>query len=137
MGTIRIHLKLDHMVHVDRATTLYNGSCPVCGTEIRHYQRRCASRGVALGWSDITEDRQMLDALGLTLDEAKKRLHVLTPDGTVHIGVDAFIILWDEVPGYRWLSRFAALPGINFCARAVYDHVLAPALFAWNKRRGR
>jgi len=118
-------------------TVLYNGACPVCGTEIRHYQRRCDGAGVAIDWRDITDETAILQRLGIDREDAKKRLHVIGPDGTLHIGVAAFLAIWPTVPGYAWLGRLVGMPVIRPCAELLYNRVLAPALYAWNRFQGR
>lgn len=120
-------------------TALYHGACPICGTEIRHYRRYAEDRAIRLGWEDISTgvDAPLLDALGLDREDAKRRMTVLDADGQVHRGVDAFLVLWREMPRYRRLADFIALPGVYHLARIVYDRLLAPALYAWNHRRGR
>ena len=121
----------------DRPTTLYNGACPVCGPEVRRYRRIDARRGGDLGWRDIAQDPAILAGLGLDLEDVKERLHVVDGDGHIHIGVDAFAVLWAELPGHRWLSTLIRAPVIHSLARIVYDRVLAPALYRWNQFRDR
>ena len=50
-------------------------------------------------------------------------------------GVDAFIHLWAEVPGFNWLARLVGLPPVRMIAVPVYDHVLAPWLYRRHLRR--
>jgi predicted DCC family thiol-disulfide oxidoreductase YuxK len=123
----------------DAPIALYHGACPICGTEISHYQRYCGAESLAIGWEDISTGAAAptLDRLGIDREDAKRRMTVVGADGAVHRGVDAFLVLWREMPRYRPLARVVALPGVYHLGRLVYDHVLAPGLYAWNKRRGR
>ena len=118
-----------------RPTTLYNGACPVCGPEVRRYQRIDARRDGDLAWRDIARDPAVLERLGLDLEAVKERLHVVDGDGRIHVGVDAFAVLWAELPGHRWLSALIRAPLIHPIARFVYDRILAPALYRWNQLR--
>lgn len=120
-------------------TALYHGACPICGTEIDHYRRYCAERGIEMGWTDISDgtDAGPLDRLGLGREDAKRRMTVVGADGAVYRGVDAFIVMWRRMPRYRWLARLISLPGLHWLADKVYEGALAPALYAWNRRRGR
>ena len=120
-------------------TALYHGACPICGTEIRHYQRYCDAQSLDVAWSDISEGvpSEALEAAGLDREDAKRRMTVLGPDGTVHRGVDAFVVLWGAMPRYRWMARAVSLPVIYTLACLVYDRILAPGLYAWNRRAGR
>lgn len=114
--------------------TYYNGACPVCRMEIAHYRRRDAD---GLGWRDIATDDVALAEIGVTRDEAKKRLHVRLADGRIVTGVDAFIEIWRRLPGFGWLAGLASHGMIKPAADFLYDRILAPALFAWNRYRGR
>ena len=73
---------------------------------------------------------------GLTQDEAAKRLHVLH-QGRIIAGIPAFLVLWRQMPRYRWLARIVALPGVHWLASKTYDHVLAPLIYRWHLRRQR
>ena len=118
--------------------TYYNGACPVCRAGIHQTRRDADRRGAdGMGWIDVAADPAVLDPLGLDLDAVKKRLHVRDRDGRMRIGVDAAIALWQAIPGQRWRARLVALPGIYHIGRFYYDRMLAPALFWWNRRKGR
>lgn len=112
----------------------YNGACPVCRTEIAHYRRRDAG---GLSWRDIATDDRALAEIGASRDEAKKRLHARLPGGRIVAGVDAFIEIWRRLPGFGWLARLVSHRAIRPAADILYDRILAPALFAWNRYRGR
>jgi predicted DCC family thiol-disulfide oxidoreductase YuxK len=120
---------------MERLTVLYNDQCPVCSFEIEHYRALCVKRGIDLGFEKISEKGPMLQSAGLSVMDAKRRLHVRTADGQVKVGVDAFLALWAQMPIYRALGRLVAIPGIYHLAVVVYNHVLAPLLFWWDKRR--
>ncbi len=118
-------------------TTLYNGSCPACRLEINHYRRIDSAAGLGLGWVDIAADPAEAQARGFDPIDVRKRLHVLDAEGRVHIGVDAFLLLWSHLPRYRWLGRIIGARGIKPVAVFLYDRLLAPLLFAWDRRRHR
>ncbi|GAB5467731.1 MAG: hypothetical protein Kilf2KO_07610 [Rhodospirillales bacterium] len=120
----------------DVLTTFYNGSCPVCRTEIEHYQRRAQRLGVAtLAWSDIMADPKRLAALGLTLEQAEARLISVDESGRLLVGIEAFAELWRRLPGYGWAAWLITRPGIKGLATLVYDRVLAPLIAGWSRRR--
>lgn len=116
----------------------YNGSCPVCRMEIHHY-RRIAERNdlIGLDWTDITERANTLAPWGIDDDTVIRRLHVVDDGGRLYAGVDGFILIWERLPRYRWLGGLASVPWIKPIADFVYDRVLAPALYRWNKATGR
>ena len=120
---------------MNQLTVLYNDKCPVCAFEIEHYRALCMRHGVDLAFEKISENGPTLQASGLSVTDAKKRLHVLASDGQVKVGVDAFLALWAQMPIYKFLGYLVSIPGIYHLATLVYNHVLAPLLFWWDKRR--
>lgn len=118
---------------------LYHGACPVCNAEISHYQRYCERQAVRVGWTDVSSGRDapVLAELGLDREDVKRRMTVVDADGRIHRGVDAFLILWRQMPRYQRIARIIALPGIYQVSKLLYDRILAPVLYTWNRKRGR
>lgn len=56
-------------------------------------------------------------------------------DGRLTSGIAAFLVLWADMPRYRWLARIVGLPGVRQIASATYDYLLAPAIYRWHLRR--
>jgi predicted DCC family thiol-disulfide oxidoreductase YuxK len=50
-------------------------------------------------------------------------LHVITPDGRVHVGVDAVAAIFARLPGWSLLAHVLALPGMRALARPVYTWI--------------
>lgn len=115
-----------------RTAVLYNASCPVCNFEIRHYAQYAGSKDLPIRFDDLNSDAR--EPWGLDADTAARRLYVLH-DGALTSGIPAFLVLWAQMPRYRWLARIIGLPGIRHVACAAYDHVLAPAIYRWHLRR--
>jgi predicted DCC family thiol-disulfide oxidoreductase YuxK len=111
---------------------LYNGSCPICATEIHHYQRYTEAAGLAVAYDDLMTEA--VATWSVDEDTAAKALRVRQGD-QIYVGVDAFLVLWRALPRYRRLARLVAVPGLYHVACLVYDWVLAPALFWLHKRR--
>lgn len=111
---------------------LYNADCPVCSFEINHYAAYARRQALPLGFEDLNTDD--LADWGLTRDQAAQRLYVLK-DGTLYSGIPAFLLLWQDMPRYRWLARLVGLPGIRQIACFVYDRMLAPLIYRWHLRR--
>ncbi|HAN81022.1 MAG TPA: DUF393 domain-containing protein [Gammaproteobacteria bacterium] len=118
-----------------KATVLYNDKCPVCSFEIEHYRSLCSKRSIDLDFEKISVDGPVLKASRLTAEDAKKRLHLVTSDGRLLVGVEAFLALWAEMPGYRVLGRVVSIPGIHHIASLLYDRAVAPTLFWLDRRR--
>ncbi len=115
-----------------RTSVLYNAACPVCNFEIRHYARYAVARGLPIRFDDLNSDAR--DQWGFDADTAARRLYVLH-EGKLTSGIPAFLVLWSQMPKYRWLARVVGLPGIRQVAAAAYDHVLAPAIYRWHLHR--
>jgi predicted DCC family thiol-disulfide oxidoreductase YuxK len=113
-------------------SVLYNASCPVCNFEIRHYAKYADSNGLPIRFDDLNSDARV--QWGLDADTAAQRLYVLR-EGKLSSGVPAFLVLWAQMPRYRWLTRTIGLPGIRQIASAIYDYVLAPVIYRWHLRR--
>jgi len=122
----------------ERLTVYYNGACPICGAEVRHYQELAAKTAAPLDWVDISAEPRALERWGIDGEGAKRRLYAAEADGSLVGGVEAFARLWERLPRYRVFARVARTPGIRPFAEALYERVLAPGLVrynAWRERR--
>lgn len=81
----------------------YDGGCPLCRKEINHYIRIDQQKRVE--WIDITLSKALLDAQGLSFNETMRLIHAIDSTGVKQIGVPAFLVIWDELKGYRWLAK--------------------------------
>ncbi len=99
-------------------TVFYDGKCGLCSKEINHY-KKIAPKGV-FDWQDITESTEALTPYGITLAEGLKYLHVRDEKGAMHIGVDAFILIWRQLARWRVVAFFVALPLIHPLAKLAY-----------------
>ena len=101
----------------------YDGKCGLCRREIEHY-RRVAPEAVFL-WVDITIDSAELEKLGVSYADGLKLLHAEDNQGTLHRGVDAFILIWQQMPRWRILAAFVSLPFIRTIAQSLYSRFAA------------
>ena len=111
---------------------LYNDECPVCSWEINHYADYARKNGLPIRFDDLNTDAR--GAWGIDADTAARRLYVLHK-GELLSGIPAFIVLWDQMPRYKWLARVVNLPVIKQLAGLAYDYVLAPLIYRWHLRR--
>ncbi len=111
-----------------KPTVFYDGSCPLCRREIDHYRR--LDHACAVDWLDVHRDGAALDAAGITLDEAMRRLHVLDAGGRINTGVSAFVVIWGTLPRYRWLAAL-----IERCHLTRPLECLYTQFAAWRYRR--
>ncbi|TBO34473.1 DUF393 domain-containing protein [Aquabacterium lacunae] len=91
-------------------TVLYDGACPLCRREIAHLQGLAEQQPAsALCFVDVSACESTR-----TPDEQARllaRFHVQGADGRLLDGAAAFVAMWARLPGWRWLARFARLPG--------------------------
>jgi predicted DCC family thiol-disulfide oxidoreductase YuxK len=120
------------MTKDSKTAVLFNASCPVCSFEIEHYARYCYNTGLSIRFDDLNSEAR--SQWGIDPDTAARRLYVLH-EGQLTSGIPAFLVLWAQMPRYRWLSRTVGLPGVRQIATAMYDFVLAPAIYRWHLRR--
>ncbi len=115
-----------------RTRALYNGDCPICDAEICHYKGYADRAGLPIAFDDL--NRTDLSAWGVTEDQAAQALHV-QHDGQLHVGLAAFVVLWAQMPRYRWLARVARLPGVFAVLDWGYRRIAAPWLYRRHLRR--
>lgn len=117
-----------------KLTVIYNDTCPICSREVDAYQRASARCGADIAYAGLSDGAYK--AFGLSEDQAARRFHVVK-GGELISGIPAFALLWDDLPRMAWLARIVRLPVLRGLLGAVYDHVLAPILYALHKRRQR
>lgn len=110
-------------------TVYFDGDCPVCRREIRHYRTRAGDG--TLTWVDAARADAPLGP-GLTRDAALARMHVRREDGTLVSGAAAFAELWSRTPGYTWLGKVASRPPVSTAMEAGYRGFLV-ARRAWRR----
>lgn len=98
----------------------YDAVCPLCRRERRRYERLAGLRGVE--WLDVSSHEAQLRARGIAPRDALLSLHVEEQDGTLHEGLDAYILLMRRVPWLRPLAWLLGLP------------LIKPAVTWWYRR---
>lgn len=99
-------------------TVFYDGKCGLCAREINYY-RKIAPKGI-FDWQDITQFADGLKKEGISLSQGLKLLHAKDDNGQLHVGVDAFILIWRQLKRWRILAVIVALPIIRQTANFTY-----------------
>ena len=99
-------------------TVFYYGKCGLCSKEINYY-RKIAPNDI-FDWQDITKSADALKKEGISLTEGLKLLHAKDEKGLMHVGVDAFILIWMQLRQWRFLATFVRLPAIHQIANIAY-----------------
>jgi predicted DCC family thiol-disulfide oxidoreductase YuxK len=92
-----------------KTTAYYDGACPLCRAEIAYYRRKDTAAAVC--FVDVAASDAATPE-GVSQIQAMQRVHVVTQDGRVRSGAAAFVAIWEQLPGWRWAARLAALPGV-------------------------
>jgi demethoxyubiquinone hydroxylase (CLK1/Coq7/Cat5 family)/predicted DCC family thiol-disulfide oxidoreductase YuxK len=109
----QVHPPPDHQA----IRVCFDGSCPLCRAEISIYQDLNSSTPIE--WIDVsTKDASLPE--GLSKSTLMSRFHVTRADGQVLSGARAFVALWSRLPGGRWLSAFARVPGALSLMETAY-----------------
>jgi len=118
--------------NISYTTVLFNGDCKICNKEICVYQTYGAGRGLPIDFKDINAID--LAPLGLTRNETARQLHVIK-NYELFKGVKAFVVLWNEMPRYRFLAKIFSLPVVTDLAQFFYYHIIARYLYARDIKR--
>ncbi len=105
----------------------YNESCSICRFEINHYKKFEEK----IGWVDVTNNKSAVDETKKQPKELIRRLHVLK-DGQIYNGIDAFLLVWEKLPKYKWLYNLVKTPIIYHVSYIAYE-CLAYLLYLKNK----
>jgi predicted DCC family thiol-disulfide oxidoreductase YuxK len=99
-------------------TVFFDGSCPLCRSEIGVYQGCRGAEQVA--FIDVSALANKAVAPGLDQASAMARFHVMRSDGAFDSGAAGFGRLWLALPGWRWLGRIVMLPVLLPVAEFAY-----------------
>ena len=94
----------------------FNDSCKICRTEINHYKKI----NKTIHWIDVISDKKALIDTNLSKKDLVRRLHIIK-NNRVFKGLDAFLIVWGEIPRYKILAKFASIPGIYHLGWLIYE----------------
>lgn len=101
----------------------FDSGCLVCAAGAAHWRRRDWAGRTA--WVDLMDQPEALAAEGVSFAAAMENLHVRDRSGKLVVGGDAFLLLWDQLPGWRWLSR---------AVRALRLERLFDRAYRWHSR---
>jgi predicted DCC family thiol-disulfide oxidoreductase YuxK len=115
-----------------KLTLYFDGLCPLCSREIAHYRKKVTDQPVT--FVDITDPHFDAAAEGLDAQRIHQVMHVKVGD-ELRTGVDAFLAIWEIIPGHRWLARLSRLPGVYPVLRLGYS--VFATVRPWLPRRRR
>ncbi|WP_212743415.1 thiol-disulfide oxidoreductase DCC family protein [Shimia litoralis] len=91
-----------------KLTIFYDGSCPLCTSELGVYER--ADTDNALVLVDVSSASFSGDEF-INRSDAMARLHVRFDDGRQVSGAQSFVEIWRVLPSWRWMAKVESIPG--------------------------
>jgi predicted DCC family thiol-disulfide oxidoreductase YuxK len=108
----------------------FNNSCKICKAEIDLYKKEEISE---INWVDITNNKQAKIETKKNFEELLRRLHV-EKNGEIFSGSKAFLLVWKNIPKYKFLYKIFSLPVI-FQIFSVGYEIIAFFLYLKNKKQ--
>ncbi len=108
----------------------FNNSCKICKAEIDLYKKEEISE---INWVDITNNKQAKIETKKDFKELLRRLHV-EKNGEIFSGAKAFLLVWKNIPKYKFLYKIFSLP-IIFQIFSVGYEIIAFFLYLKNKKQ--
>ena len=106
----------------------FNNSCKICRTEINLYKKQNIKD---IEWVDITDNETAEIETQKDAKSLLRRLHI--KDGANIIeGAEAFLLIWKNIPKYRFLYNILKKP-IIFNIFSFFYEIVAFFLFLKNK----
>ena len=99
-------------------SVFYDDKCGLCTREINYYKKICPKE--AFDWKGVSTSKQALEDDGISISYALRILHAKDQNGDMHLGVDAFILIWRQIKGWKYLAVFVSLPIIYGIAGFFY-----------------
>jgi|TARA_B110000967_G_C18611310_1_gene424117 predicted DCC family thiol-disulfide oxidoreductase YuxK len=108
----------------------YNNSCNICRAEINLYKKQ---KNDVIEWIDITHNKQAELETHKNAKTLLRRLHV-KEGGQIVGGARAFLMVWKELPKYKFLYHIFRLPVIFSLFSFGYE-IVAFFLYLKNKKQ--
>ena len=108
----------------------FNNSCKICKAEIDLYKKEKIDD---INWVDITDNNQANIETKKNSKELLRRLHV-EKNGEIFSGAKAFLLVWKNIPKYKFLYSIFSLP-IIFQIFSLGYEIIAFFLYLKNKKQ--
>ena len=108
----------------------YNKSCSICRAEINLYKKQNIEE---IEWVDITDNKSAEIETQKDNKALLRRLHVKDGEKIID-GAEAFLLVWKNIPKYRFLYTFFKIP-IIFTLFSYFYEIIAFFLYLKNKKQ--
>ena len=99
-------------------SVFYDDKCSLCSREINFYKK--ISKNSDFKWLCISSSSKDLNLANVSQVDSLMYLHVKDCKGDIHIGVDAFVMIWSKLPYFKYLNYIILLPGIYQLTSYLY-----------------
>ena len=98
----------------------YDGKCGLCSREIMHYKKICNDNNFT--WVDVARNHEALKSFKVSQSDALLYLHATLDDKELFVGVDAFLLIWKNLPYWKYLAFLFKLPLIKNLSSILYKY---------------
>ena len=100
-------------------TVYFDGACNYCSKEISYY--KTVSSTEEFRWIDVAANPDALIDFNITQAEALLFLHAVDEKKKVHIGAEAFALIWKNLRYWKLLGHLVSLPILKIVLRYIYE----------------
>ena len=100
-------------------SVFYDDKCSLCSREINFYKK--IRPEAPINWLGISSSSKELKIAKIKRVDALMFLHVRDCEGIFHVGVDAFILIWRNLPYFKYVNYVISLPGVYQLANIIYE----------------
>lgn len=111
-----------------KITVYYDGACPRCVRDRRHYEKLAGDGREQVRWFDITGREDQLREIGIDPHKALTELHVRDENGRIRSELEAYILLMRRVPLLKPLAWLIGLPVIRPLLARLYHGMVVRRL---------
>ena len=108
----------------------FNNSCKICKAETQFYKKEKIQE---IDWIDITNNSSAIKETSKNSKELLRRLHVKDGEKVLE-GAEAFLLVWKNIPKYKFLYKIFKLP-IIFSIFSILYEIIAFFLYLKNKKQ--
>lgn len=98
----------------------FDGKCGLCSKEISYYKKICDND--VFDWIDIARNGNALKKYNVSQSNALLYLHATLDDKELFVGVDAFLLIWKNLPRWKILALIVNLPLIKNLCTILYKY---------------
>jgi predicted DCC family thiol-disulfide oxidoreductase YuxK len=106
---------------VKQNTIIYDGECGLCLHSVEWIHARDTRR--AFEYLPYQDKALSVRFPGISRTECERALHLVTVDGSVLVGADALPTVLAQLPRWRALAPFLALPPLRPLGRWLYRRI--------------